>query len=275
MNKNKLNQNLFSLIIYSILIFITSCGSFEGVSYYYADGIYENENLLETQLSNTSYKNSTEQSSNYYENYFKNFSNDYQDQPNDVNNTINENDNIYIIDNSPNLRMRFGFNNFDYWNNWSFNGFGFPYNNFSNNGLFWPYYNPYWDYGYQGMYFNNAWGYGYSLFGWNNYNPYSYISSNRGRFGRKVAYNRGSTGRNSLNTIRSNSSKNYRSTNNVGRNLGENKFIRSSGRRINSNYNSRINNRSNTRSSSFSGNRSSGSIRSSSGSRSSRGGRKN
>ncbi|MDA9685547.1 hypothetical protein N9T93_01150, partial [Flavobacteriaceae bacterium] len=63
MNKNKLNQNLFSTIIYSLLFFITSCGSYEGVSYYYADGIYENQNSLKNQQSNTSYQNSSEQSS--------------------------------------------------------------------------------------------------------------------------------------------------------------------------------------------------------------------
>ena len=210
MNKNKLNQNLFSIIIFSFLLTLSNCGSFEGVSYYDTDGIYNNDNSIKNQQNRTESNNSDDQSTNYYENYFKNFSSDPQIQSDQTPNSVNENNNIYIIDNSPNIRMRYGFNSFDYWNNWAFNSFGFPYNNFSNNGLFWPYYSPYLNYGYQGMYFNNGWRNGYSLNGWNNYSPYNYVVSNRNQYGRKIPYNRGAVNQRSYNRLSTNLNSNNR-----------------------------------------------------------------
>lgn len=210
MNKNKLNQNLFSIITFSFLLTFTNCGSFEGVSYYATDGIYNTEDSIKNQQNRTESNSSTDQSSTYYENYFKNFSNDSQNQTDQTPNSVNENNNVYIVDNSPNIRMRYGFSSFDYWNNWAFNGFGFPYNNFSNNGLFWPHYSPYWNYGYQGMYFNNGWGNGYSLYGWNNYNPYNYVVSNQNQYGRKIPYNRGSVNQRSYDRLSRNLNSNSR-----------------------------------------------------------------
>ena len=210
MNKNKLNQNLFSIIIFSFLLTLSNCGSFEGVSYYDTDGIYNNDNSIKNQQNRTESNNSDDQSTNYYENYFKNFSSDPQIQSDQTPNSVNDNNNIYIIDNSPNIRMRYEFNSFDYWNNWAFNSFGFPYNNFSNNGLFWPYYSPYLNYGYQGMYFNNGWRNGYSLNGWNNYSPYNYVVSNRNQYGRKIPYNRGAVNQRSYNRLSTNLNSNSR-----------------------------------------------------------------
>ena len=281
MNKNTLNQNLFSIIIFYFLLTFTSCGSFEGVSYYSTDGIYNNERSIKKK---TEFNNSNNQSSNYYENYFKNFSNNSQDQVNEVPNSLNENSDVYIIDNSPNIRMRFGYNNFDYWNSWGFNGFGFPYNNFSNNSFFSPYYNPFWNFGYQGMYFNNGWGNGYSLYGWNNYNPYNYVVSNRNQYGRKVAYNRGSVNQRSfgfnsrdftndrISPSKSFSNKNTRT--NIGRKIkgAYNNF--SSQNKSNTRYNS--NNRSNFKQNNFqSNNRSYRSSRPSTSSNRSKRGRNN
>lgn len=279
MNKNNLKINIFSLVISSIFLVFNGCGSFEGVSYYSTDGIYNSENKLNLNANKLESNNSMDQSASYYENYFKNFSNDTSNQMDNDSNSLNEDKTVYVIDNSPNIRFGFGyggFNSFNYWNNWAFNDFWSPYNSFSNNRFFWPYFNPYWDYGYQGMYFNNAWGYGYSLYGWNAYDPYNYINSNRGRYGRKVAYNRGSVGRNSNNSIRGISTTNF-NTRGAGRVSGEN-TMRSNGRRnikINTTRGGSrtINRSSNNRS--FSGTRSSVGSRSSSGSRSGRGGRKN
>jgi len=198
MNKNNLNQNLFSIIILSFLFVFIGCGSFEGVSYYATDGIYNNDDSIKTQSENTESNNSINQSTTYYENYFRNFSNDSSNQTEDISNSSNEENNkIYIIDNSPSIAFRYGFNSFDYWNNWAFNDFWSPYNRFYS-----PYYNPYWNFGYQGLYFNNAWGYGYSLYGWNNYNPYNYIVSNQNSYGRKVPYNRGAVNQRSFNNNR-------------------------------------------------------------------------
>jgi len=197
MSKNNLNQNLFSIIILSFLFVFIGCGSFEGVSYYATDGIYNNDDSIKTQSKNTESNNLINQSATYYENYFRNFSNDSSNQTEDISNSSNEENNkIYIIDNTPSIDFRYGFNGFDYWNNWAFNGFWSPYNRFYS-----PYYNPYWDFGHQGLYFNNAWGYGYSLYGWNNYNPYNYIVSNRNSYGRKVPYNRGSVNQKSFNRV--------------------------------------------------------------------------
>ena len=52
MNKNNLNQNLFSIIILSFLFVFIGCGSFEGVSYYATDGIYNNDDSIKTQSEN-------------------------------------------------------------------------------------------------------------------------------------------------------------------------------------------------------------------------------
>ena len=195
MNKNNLNQNLFSIIILSFLFVFIGCGSFEGVSYYATDGIYNNDDSIKTQSENTESNNLINQSTTYYENYFRNFSNDSSNQTEDISNSSNEENNkIYIIDNTPSITFRYGFNSFDYWNNWAFNDFWSPYNRFYS-----PYYNPYWNFGYQGLYFNNAWGYGYSLYGWNNYNSYNYIVSNQNSYGRKVPYNRGAVNQRSFN----------------------------------------------------------------------------
>ena len=280
MKKNTLNNNLFSIIIFSLSLIITSCGSFEGVSYYATDGIYNDDNSISYQKNNLDSEKSNDQSAAYYENYFKNFSNNSSNQVDDGSST-NDNNNVYIIDNSPNLRFGFGgFNNFNYWNNWAFNDFWYPYNTLSFNrfGLF---FNPFWDWGYQGMYFNNAWGYGYSLYGWNNYNPYNYIVSNRGRNGRKIAYNRGSSIRNSTNSINRGSFRNSKSLlNSMPRSFRgqSNNNIRSNmdyNRINNSNNNYRPVNRSSSSGRSYSGSRSSGRGGSSVGSRPSRSGRQN
>ena len=196
MNKNILNQSLLSIIIFSFLLTFTNCGSFEGVSYYATDGIYNSERLIKNQQNKIEPSSSTDQSSNYYENYFKNFSIDSQNQANEISNSVNENSDVYIIDNSPNIRMSYGFNSFDYWNNWAFGGFRSPYNRFSYNGF----YDPFWGgYGYQSFYYNNFWGNGYSPYSWNNYNSYDYIPSNQNQYGRKVAYNRGASNQRSFN----------------------------------------------------------------------------
>ena len=224
MNKNKLFQNLFSIIIPSLLFLSTSCGSFEGVSYYSTDGIYNNEKSFSSKQEKNNRVN--DQSSSYYENYFKNFSNETQNENEIVSKSENENNNIYVIDNSPRFSLRYGFNSFDYWNSWGSAGFGFPYNNFSNNGMFWPYYNPYWSFGYQGMYFNNGWGNGYSLYGWNNYSPSNYVVSNRNQYGRKIPYNRGAVSSNSYNRLSRNVNNRFNTSADQTRNGSRSNFGR-------------------------------------------------
>ncbi len=187
------------------LILISSCGPYQGVSYYSTDGIYNNDfqvnkNLEESKLL----KKNTD---TYYQNYFENLSDEYEviSESNQIDSDNDEsNSNIYIINNTPNWGFRFGYNPFfySYRNFWGYNDMFYPwYDNFYS-----PFWSPFWNYGVQGLYYN-PWGFGYA--NWNYFNnPYnSFFNFNNRRFARKTPYNRGQMNNGRIASLRQGSSK--------------------------------------------------------------------
>ena len=151
--KNIIRNNFFAFLPILFLI-VTGCGPFQSVSYYDADGIYNNSEDLERKVTEI-------KSGKYYQEYFKDFG--YSTPQ------------YNLRDNSPNLQMGFNndidFFNFDYWNNaypfWS------PYNRFyynrlySFNRFFWPRYSRFMTFGYQSLFFSHPFGSGYNFYAFN------------------------------------------------------------------------------------------------------------
>ena len=147
-------RNNFLTFLPIIFLLITGCGPFQSVSYYDADGIYNNSEDLERKVSEI-------KSGKYYQKYFKDFG--YSTPQ------------YNLRDNSPNLQMGFNndldFFNFDYWNNafpfWS------PYNRFYYNRLYsfnrfsWPRYSRFMTFGYQSLFFSHPFGSGYNFYAFN------------------------------------------------------------------------------------------------------------
>ena len=185
------------------------CGSFQGVSYYDSDGIY-NSNPAPRQNPTTAINRTpassvpvsnqfqqaprqNRQSSGYYQNYFQNLSDEYVSTPAtnevfidvdgyssaQVNNqpwgTRPKSTEIYVINNRP-LNPNFfgsgwGWNRFDFW---SFNNPWGRYNAWGYGG------NPYWGWAGYNSFYDPFWGGFYGPFPYHNpyrfYSPYAYRS---------------------------------------------------------------------------------------------------
>ena len=230
-----------------LFLFITGCGPFQSVSYYDADGIYNNSEGLA--------KKATEiKQGKYYQKYFKDFG--YATPQ------------YNLRDNSPNLQM--GFNNdldyfnFDYWNNafpfWS------PYNRFYYNRLYsfnrfsWPRYSRFMSFGFQSLFFRHPLDYGFNfyafnplginygvgdpffqtwswgLFPWRSSIPFAWGSYSNLRGNNFVSYNRGSG-----NIVNHTSRHNYPISSSDNRSpIGESDYNRGVNKRDLNNEGSRI-----------------------------------
>ena len=184
-------------ILGSLLVafFSWQCGSFQGVSYYQNDGIYNNTPVVQqaSQAHNntpsqrinttTSPQNGQAGQNSYYQNYFQNLSDEYASTPatNDVFVDVDgyssatpnnqpwgaqpNKTEIYVIQNRPFnpffMNRGWGWNRFDFW---QFNQPWFGFNNWGW-GL-----QPYWGWAGFNSFYNPFWGnfFGPQLF----YNPY-------------------------------------------------------------------------------------------------------
>jgi hypothetical protein len=151
--KNMLLKNFLTFLPIIFIVFV-GCGPFQNVSYYDADGIYNNSEDLEKKVTEI-------KQGKYYQKYFKDFG--------------FATPQYNLRDNSPNLQM--GFNNdldyfnFDYWNNvfpfWS------PYNRFYYNRLYsfnrfsWPRYSRFMSFGFQSLFFRHPLDYGFNFYAFN------------------------------------------------------------------------------------------------------------
>ena len=213
-------------ILFSVVMM--GCGSFQGVSYYQADGIY-NRTLPKPQSATVRENNTTlpseatspaiqpPSSGIYYQNYFQNLSDEYTSTPasNDVFVDVDgyssatphpqpwgsqpNKTEIYILQNRPlspsfNFAWGWGWNRFDMWRfrqPWmGFNQWGFGAD-------------PYWGWAGMSSFYNPYWGGFYSPYPfYNPYRPFSryrygnpyyrnnYRNRNRGVYGNQQRYSR-------------------------------------------------------------------------------------
>ena len=195
------NLNPFNkLIAFSLVLTFLSCGSYQGSSYYAADGIYGSSSVErpEVRPETQSAKNG-----NKYQNYFSNVADDYSSIDDGQNYAYTDTENYSSETNNGNVQV----NSQAPWgastnrtevylvNNNPWNGFygsSFGYGGFSYGGFHNPYWNPYRPYDfYRGYYRGPRWGIGfYSPFrnfgyGFNYYAPYHRFNRYR-----NYAYNR-------------------------------------------------------------------------------------
>ncbi len=190
-------KNLFFIVAAASISI--HCGSFQGVSYYDSDGIYNStsrstpssnyiapaETRPQSQQSEPNYR--TASNSGYYQNYFQNLSDEYASTAADnevfvdvdaYNSPVQTNQHwgaqpnqteVYIFNNRPNNPFFFGsgwgWNRFGPWGN---NRFGWGFNNW-NLGV-----NPYWGWAGFNSFYDPFWGgfYGPNRF----FNPYRFYS---------------------------------------------------------------------------------------------------
>ena len=207
---------LYSLIGF-LSVLITSCGSYQNISYYDTDGIYGNANgrAHHREIENTA--------PNQYRDYFNSLKN--QNQPAEI---FTDVDNYSSYD-TPNDSIPESISNYGGWgnnpqqvtintysDNWGLSyglGFGwrYPYYGYSGYGYSFGY--PYYGWGYPGYnwgYLSYGWGspyYGwnYPYYGYNNYyynGNYSYNPSRRGsNYSNNASVNRSYTNRNVVSFI--------------------------------------------------------------------------
>ena len=182
-------QNLFFVLTTTSICI--HCGSFQGVSYYDSDGIYNNTITSTDSNNNTapaearsqnqqvSPNYGTASNNGYYQNYFQNLSDEYTSTPSDnevfvdvdaYNSPVQTNQpwgaqpnqtEIYVINNRPNNPFFFG-------SGWGYNRFGWGFANW-NLGA-----NPYWGWAGFNSFYDPFWGgfYGPNRF----FNPYRFYS---------------------------------------------------------------------------------------------------
>ena len=182
------NLNPFNkLIAFSLIMTFISCGSYQGSSYYTADGIYASSSVERTEeLPQTQ----NPENGDKYEKYFSNIADDYSsidDQQNfaytDAKNYSNKtnNDNIQVNSQAPwgaiTSKTEVYLVNNNPWNGFYGNSFGFG--GFSYGGFHNPYWSPYRPYNfYRGYYQGPLWGIGFFSpfqnfgYGYNHYSPY-------------------------------------------------------------------------------------------------------
>lgn len=181
-NLNPLKNNVHKVLPVAGFLLLTSCGSFQGASYYDNDGIYSSSTL-----SDNSYERPVKDDNrSIYRDYFNYKAQEYEA-------IANENDSLYFtdIDNysgtgdyDPNYESDYnsyagwGDNTTDfsiniYNNNWGWNRWYRGYN-YWNSG-WWGWNDPwYWNSGFAwNGYYNPYWG-GYYGIGWSHYYPSYY-----------------------------------------------------------------------------------------------------
>ena len=180
------NLNPFNkLIAFSLIMTFISCGSYQGSSYYTADGIYASSS---DEIPEALPQTQNPENGDKYQNYFSNIADNYSsidDEQNfaytDAENYSSKTNNadvqvnsqapwgastgkteVYLVNNNP-------------WNGFYGNSFGgFSYGGFHN-----PYWSPYRPYNfYRGYYQGPLWGIGFFSpfqnfgYGYNHYSPY-------------------------------------------------------------------------------------------------------
>lgn len=241
--KKRIRGHVFNGLALAVLNW--QCGSFQGVSYYQSDGIYNDAPLVQQSTPPTN--NTTNPQSNatarpasvqpgqssYYQNYFQNLSDEYTSTPDtnavflDVDGYASATPNnqpwgsqpnkteIYLIQNRPFnpffLNRDWGWNRFDFW---QFNQPWFGFNNWG-----WGM-QPYWGWAGMQSFYSPFWGgfYGPQPF----YNPYRWYRPYRFRSRQFRNFNNGQRGRWNLQPQRysrvasQRGEKTYRGTNNDG-----------------------------------------------------------
>ena len=206
MNTFFLPPKALSFTLVFLTVFIIRCGSFQGASYYAADGIYSNGTTTVVKRVET---RSPSNNGAYYSEYFQNLTDEYSS-------TESYNDNAYFVDTenygsvntNDNAGQSVAYNQAPWggnttrtevyvynntpWNNWGLSNFAYGYSPYWNS-YYSPYrygwspynyyynsYNPYNPYVYgdfynpygYGGYYNPYYGYGYG-YGWNRWNRWN------------------------------------------------------------------------------------------------------